>query len=58
VLSSLQSGGPLKRQSMDRELNQINVIPLIDIMLERLVTVVDRIGTFAFSRVSLEVIRV
>ena len=58
VLSSRQSRGPLKRKSMDRELNQINVLPLVDVMLERFVTVVDRIGTLVFSQVSLEIIRV
>lgn len=43
---------------MGRELNQINVLPLVDVMLERFVTVVDRIGTLVFSQVSLEIIRV
>ena len=34
-----QSCGPLKRYSMNRELNQINVIPLVDVMLVLLVIV-------------------
>lgn len=34
-----QSRGPLKWRSMNRELNQINVIPLVDVMLVLLVIV-------------------
>ena len=37
--SARQSRGPLKSQSMNRELNQINVIPLVDVMLVLLVIV-------------------
>ncbi len=37
--SACQSRGPLKSQSMNRELNQINVIPLVDVMLVLLVIV-------------------
>ena len=37
--SACQSRGPLKWHNMNRELNQINVIPLVDVMLVLLVIV-------------------